>query len=235
MMSSGRTQAIVTNDDGFDAPGIRALIEALQGLVEIVVIAPASPKSGCGHAVSTHAPIAIDERSPGQFAIDGTPADCVRLGLAFLAPSARLVLSGINAGGNLGVDVHHSGTVAAAREGALRGLECLAVSQYIARGRPIDWPRAAALARSAIERWLGVPHDPGTYWNVNLPALDPEVSEPETVECPLDLSPIIAEYRREGAAATFISNYHARPRIPGGDIDVCFTGKVAVSKLALGT
>src|SRR4051794_39363931 len=104
---------LLTNDDGIAAPGLLALESAVRHLgAEFVVVAPASVCSGCGHRVTTDGTIRVEERTPGRFAVEGTPADCVRLALHALATGVDWVLSGINAGGNLGADVYHSGTVA---------------------------------------------------------------------------------------------------------------------------
>ena len=110
---------LLTNDDGIDAPGIEALWQVVEG--DGTIVAPQQQHSGCGHTVTVNAPIAVAQRSPQHYAVGGTPADCVRLGLQHLYPKAQLVLSGINAGGNLGTDVYMSGTVAAVREAALLG------------------------------------------------------------------------------------------------------------------
>ena len=134
MLSDGSRLLMLTNDDGVDAPGLGALGAAAEGLGELRVIAPSGPFSGCGHVVTTDRPIGVARRDGGVFAVDGTPADCVRLAMHHLAPEASWVLSGINAGGNLGTDVHHSGTVAAVREGVIHGRPGIAVSHYIARG-----------------------------------------------------------------------------------------------------
>src|SRR5262245_38460098 len=107
---------LLTNDDGIDAPGIQALVQAAQALGEPVVVAPMQAHSGCSHRVTTEEPIRVQQRSPSSYAVEGTPADCVRLALHSIAPETTWVLSGINAGGNLGADVHISGTVAAVRE-----------------------------------------------------------------------------------------------------------------------
>ena len=144
---------LLTNDDGIDAPGIRALWQAAARRGGCRIVAPSGPVSGCGHQVTTHAPIRIDRRAGDAWAIDGTPVDCVRLALHGLVPDPDWVLSGINAGGNLGTDVYHSGTVAAVREAAIRGRPGIAVSHYIARGRPIDWDRAACVDGRAC--WIG--------------------------------------------------------------------------------
>jgi 5'-nucleotidase len=224
---------ILTNDDGIDAPGLGALREAASGLGEAAVIAPAGPQSGCGHAVTTHAPFRVEARGAGAFAVEGTPADCVRLGLHHLAPGASWVLSGINAGGNLGADVFHSGTVAAAREAVLHGRPAIAVSQYIHKGRPIDWALAARLARGVIGPLLEAPWEPGTFWNVNLPHPGPGAPVPRVVACPIDPSPLPLDYRVELGTCEYRGVYRDRARVPGGDVAVCFGGDVAVSLVRL--
>src|SRR5204862_6181773 len=107
---------LLTNDDGILAPGLQALLETARQLGDPLVVAPVEAQSGCSHRVTTDGPLSVERREPGRYAIDGTPADCVRVGLHRLAPDSAWVLSGINAGGNLGAAVWHSGTVAAARE-----------------------------------------------------------------------------------------------------------------------
>src|SRR5271165_5795139 len=134
---------VLTNDDGIAAPGLQALLQAADGLGRCRTIAPCRPLSGCGNQVTTHQPIRITPDGHGHLAVAGTPADCIRLAIFSLATEVRWVLSGINAGGNLGADVYSSGTVAAVREAAIRGVPGIVVSHYIARGRVIDWPRAA--------------------------------------------------------------------------------------------
>ncbi len=220
---------LLTNDDGVDAPGLSALREASRSEGRIVIVAPRGPFSGCGHRVTTHAPIGVERRVTDCFAIDGTPADCVRLALHHLVPEAGWVLSGINAGGNLGTDVHHSGTVAAVREGVIHGRPGIAFSHYIARGRAIDWVRAGGWAGRVLRLLLARPWEPGTFWNVNLPHLEPDDPEPEIVFCPLDPSPLPLRYRLEGDVAHYSGDYHARERRPSSDVDVCFRGEIAVS------
>src|SRR5581483_254853 len=122
--------------------GLHTLAEAAAPLGRLAVVAPCSHLSGCGHRVTTNDPILVSRRGQACWAIDGTPADCVRVALARLAPDVTWVLSGLNEGGNLGADVYHSGTVAAAREAALHGRPSIAFSHYRKRGREIDWPRA---------------------------------------------------------------------------------------------
>src|SRR5262249_28696264 len=103
---------LLTNDDGIAADGLAALEAAARPRGELTVAPPLHVCSGCGHRVTTGTPLRVEEHGPGRFAVDGTPADCVRVALHALGGGFDFVLSGINAGGNLGADVFHSGTVA---------------------------------------------------------------------------------------------------------------------------
>lgn len=120
---------IITNDDGIDAPGIRALQRAIPQTTTIV--APSKHLSGCGHQVTTNRGMKLEKRSVTEYALDGTPADCTRMAITNIAKNTKLVLSGINAGGNLGTDVYISGTVAAVREAAIHGIPGIAISHWI--------------------------------------------------------------------------------------------------------
>ncbi len=224
---------VLTNDDGIDAPGMQALLQAASGLGRCRVIAPCGPLSGCGHQVTTHQPIRITPDGQGHLAVAGTPADCIRLAIFSLATEVRWVLSGINAGGNLGTDVHSSGTVAAVREAAIRGVPGIAVSHLIARGRAIDWPRAAVWTSRVLRRLMAEPCEPGTFWNVNLPHPAPGSAEPEIILCPLDASPLPLDYRIEAGMATYTGDYQSRTRRPGADVAVCFGGQIAVTQIRL--
>lgn len=229
--TAGRQSPIflLTNDDGYDAPGILALRRAVEGMGECRVIAPLAAESGCGHRVTTHETLRVTRRDDGVLAVSGTPADCVRLGRHHLAADAQWVFSGINAGGNLGADIHHSGTVAAVREGAMRGLPGVAVSQYVARGRAIDWSRAERWTRKVIAELLARPCPPGAFWNVNLPSLEPGEPDPELVYCPIDPSPLPLDFAIELDGAVYRGDYHGRCRREAADVDVCFGGRIAVS------
>ena len=143
---------ILTNDDGWDAPGLAALRRASAALGPCRVVAPSGPVSGCGHRVTTDVPLLVTRPDEDCLAVAGTPADCVRLALHHLAPEPSWVLAGINAGGNLGTDIHYSGTVAAVREAVIHGVPGIALSHYIARGRPVDWDRAARWAEVVLRR-----------------------------------------------------------------------------------
>jgi 5'-nucleotidase len=224
---------LLTNDDGIDAEGIAALATAAATVGDPVVIAPAEAHSGCSHRVTTGDGIRVAMNRPGRWTVYGTPADCVRLGLHGLAPDAAWVLAGINHGGNLGADVYHSGTVAAVREAVLHGKPGIAVSQYHKRNRPIDWPLAARWVARLLSELIAQPWTPGTLWSVNLPHLDPGADDPPIVYCPLDPSPLPLSFRRDGEMHFYDGNYHDRARRPGCDVDVCFSGKIAVTRLML--
>ena len=222
---------LLTNDDGIDAPGLAALAAVAAAHGQLTWVAPHTHLSGCGHRVTTDGPIRLMQRDAGRWAIDGTPADCVRVALAKVAPDVAWVLSGMNHGGNLGADVHHSGTVAAVREAALRGRPGIAFSHYRKRGLDIDWSRASDWVRRVLDDLLPRPIEPGAFWNVNFPHLREGEPEPRIVHCPLDPSPLPLGFRVEGDSFHYEADYHARPRRTGHDVAACFQGDIAVSKL----
>ena len=229
------SRLLLTNDDGIDAPGIAALARAVERFErELIVVAPMGACSGCGHSVTTDRPVRLEPRGEGRFAVDGLPADCVRLGLHALNKNADWVLSGINAGGNLGADVWLSGTVAAAREAVLHGVPSIAFSHYIARGRRIDWDWAAEQVARVIPALMARGPIPGALWNVNLPHPEPGGRSPRIVLCPVDPHPLPLSYRHEGDDAhRYDGDYHTRARAAGADVDVCFGGDIAVSLVPL--
>lgn len=161
---------LLTNDDGVHAPGLAALAEALEPLGEVFVLAPEREQSACGHALTLHRPLRAHRLAPRRFAVNGTPSDCVNLGvLGFLPERPVLMVSGINHGPNLGDDVTYSGTVSAAMEGTLLGVPSIAVSLMDGG----DLAAAGRVARLIAMRVLvdGLP--PKTLLNVNVPARAP--------------------------------------------------------------
>jgi 5'-nucleotidase len=224
---------ILTNDDGIDAPGIQALYEAAHQVGEVIVVAPAVAHSGCSHRVTTHGPIRVRQVGPNRYAVEATPADCVRVALHRFGPEPAWVLSGVNEGGNLGADVHHSGTVAAVREAVLHGWTGAAFSQYKRKGLAIDWKQVAERVLPLLRELTARPEDPGVYWNVNLPHLEPGTPPPESVFCPLDPSPLPLSFHLEDEHLHYNGDYHGRRRVSGSDVDVCFGGRIAVTRLRL--
>lgn len=225
---------ILTNDDGIDAPGIRALLKAVSQFdSNATIVAPQAPHSGCGHQVTTTKPIHVEQRSTVEYAIAGTPADCVRIALNHLVPDARWVLSGINEGGNLGSDVYISGTVAAVREAAFYRLPGVAISQYRQGGRAIDWTFAAQLTTHVLQILFDRLWEPGTFWNVNLPHLAQATPMPEIVFCLPCTQPLPGNYRIDGDSFYYAGEYAKRRRDAGSDVDVCFSDRIAITRITL--
>jgi len=152
---------MVTNDDGIHASGIRALAEAMAELGTVTVVAPDRERSAAGHSLTLHSPLRIFELHKGWYAVDGTPTDCVNMGIHNMLPLIPdLVVSGINHGANLGDDVTYSGTVAAAMEANLMGIPAIAFS--LATHDPSDhFVDAAQIAVQVARRVIanGLPPD----------------------------------------------------------------------------
>jgi 5'-nucleotidase len=222
---------LVTNDDGWDAPGLAALKTIAAELGEVHVLAPREPHSYAGHRVTTDATLFLEETAPGEFTLTGTPADCVRVGLTSLFEGIDVVLAGINRGGNLGADLFISGTVAAAREAALLGRPAIAISQFLKRGLAHDWNQSRELARPVIASLLREGCPSKGYWNVNLPHVAD--GTPATVLCDPDNEPLDVRFERVGGEVRYAGSYPARPRTPGRDVEHCFGGSITVSRLQL--
>ena len=164
---------LLSNDDGYDAPGLRALTDALRPLGEIIVAAPTFEQSGKGHGLTLREPIAVSERKQPNgttwYSIEAPPATCVRLALeSLLRRRPDVVISGINRGDNLGITVYHSGTVGAAREAAIVGLPAIAVS--IRGDAPETYAAAASFVRTLVEQLRAKQAlQPGLFLNVNVP------------------------------------------------------------------
>ena len=160
---------LVTNDDGVDAEGLRALEEAMQPLGNVVVVAPDSEQSGVGHGISLHNPLRVRRHGDDRYSVSGTPADCVYFALnELLDETPDLCVSGINHGANLADDLIYSGTVAGAREATLCDVPAVAVS--LATYRPEEFSVAAdfsaRIAGDVLDR--GLPRD--VLLNVNVPS-----------------------------------------------------------------
>lgn len=174
-----RGTIVITNDDGYDAPGIHTAYRAVCRLGRAVVVAPRTERSACSHAITLRNPIHVERRVHDEFGpmfiVDGTPADCVRLAYAELIEAPiGLVISGINNGANAGVDVHYSGTVAGAREGAILRIPAVAVSQARRGGLDVDWPLAREAAASIVHDLVETSLPGPGFWNINFPAPIPD-------------------------------------------------------------
>lgn len=225
---------LLTNDDGYRADGIAALRRAASEFGGTVVVAPEKGHSGCGHQVTDKSLIRVEQGPGDVHIVYGTPADCTRLGLLQLAPDVDWVLSGINEGANLAGDVYMSGTVAAAREAALSGKRAIAFSQYLRQPEYMqDWSRTIKWTQRILAELLPQELPPGQFWNVNFPALKPDDPEPDIVYCPHDVSQIDLNYDWNDEGAIYRGQFRLRGSRPGCDIQVCFSGNIAISKLSL--
>ena len=162
---------LLCNDDGIHSEGLRALEEALAPFGTIYVVAPDREQSAASHAVTLQRPLRVEQLGPRRFAVDGTPTDCVLLAVNGLLREERpdFVISGINRGHNLADDVHYSGTVSAAMEATLLGIQAIAVS--LGGNEPWDFGPAAAFTAELLHslRHMTLPRN--TLLNVNVPPL----------------------------------------------------------------
>lgn len=163
-------QILVSNDDGVKAAGIEALAEQLKTIANVQVIAPDRNKSAASNALTLDKPLSSYVHENGYISIDGTPTDCVNLGVAgIFGVIPDVIVSGINAGANLGDDVLYSGTVAAAMEGRTLGLPGIAIS--VVSAHPSHYDTAAIIARDLVEELKSLNVAPRTVLNVNVPDL----------------------------------------------------------------
>jgi len=171
---SDRPILLLTNDDGVHAVGLKVLREALLPLGHVVVVAPTREQSATSHSITIDRPLRHLEHATDVHSIDGTPADCVYLALfepRFLSRRPDAIVSGVNHGSNVGSAVFYSGTIAGAREGALRGIPGIAFSN----GGDMDAPWIAHHVHDMVARFLNAPKPPGhaPLVNVNFPKTDP--------------------------------------------------------------
>ena len=228
-------KVLLTNDDGWDAPGLESLVGVASKFAEVWVVAPLKQQSGISHQLTFEQVMDFSERGPRTFSLDGTPADCVRVGLTQLEQEFDWVLSGVNNGGNLGTDVYVSGTVAGAREAVLLGTRAIALSQHRRRyGDPFDWTASAMMTEKVLAEFLPQTLSGRVLLNVNLP--DIPVAEARQVamqEWPLDLNPLPLQYDKTESGFIYSGRYNDRPRKPDHDIARCFGGEIAFTHLSV--
>jgi 5'-nucleotidase len=162
---------LISNDDGLDATGIRHLAEQIGSHVDrVTLVAPDRDRSGASNSLTLDQPIRVERRKSNVFKVFGTPTDCVHIGITgLLDDEPDMVISGINAGANLGDDVLYSGTVAAAMEGRFLGLPAMAVSLVYDNGSPRHYDSAARAAGILMKRLLEEPLPADTILSVNVP------------------------------------------------------------------
>jgi 5'-nucleotidase len=159
---------LVSNDDGYFAPGIQALAAAIMPLAEVVVVAPERDRSGSSNSLTLDRPLTVRQAPNGYFFVNGTPTDCVHLAVTGLLDTLPdMVISGINHGANMGDDTIYSGTVAAATEGFLLGIPSIAVS--LSGSGEGHFESAAAVVVKVVERFRAHPLDAAVLLNINVP------------------------------------------------------------------
>jgi 5'-nucleotidase len=219
---------LLTNDDGIRAPGLVAMYRALSGLGEVQVVAPETVQSATGHGITLSAPlltqrVAVEGTFTGT-SVDGRPADCVKLAVAKLMPrQPDLVVSGMNSGANVGINVIYSGTVAAAIEAAFLGLPAVAVSLYLRNHIPIDYARSAGLARQIIDQALAAGLKAGQVISVNIPPLLPDQQPTGVKVCRQCVRPWVDTYeeRKDPRGRPYFWNSSVFTLVPGEqDTDV---------------
>lgn len=245
---------LLTNDDGILSPGLTVMASVLQRFGEVCIAAPADEQSGVGPAITFLNPLNVKKAfRSGRFwgyAVEGTPVDCVKIGIDQLAGGRPdLLVSGINNGLNVGINVLYSGTVAAVQEGAWQGIPSVAVSTQFADSRPgAKIGRAAEIAGALIEKLLTRPHTPGTLYNINIPfsALTDD-SERVAAIVPLDMTPHWGAYEKRydpiNRPYYWLSdrpnpnpsdaNEALTPTVASTDYGAVASGKIAVTPLSV--
>jgi len=232
---------LLTNDDGIYAPGLRALRLELLKLGSVVVVAPATEQSAAGHSVTLLNPLLVSEVFEDNratfigWAVEGRPADCVKLALLELLPDPPdVIISGLNAGSNAGINVLYSGTVAAAIEGAFYRRTAIAVSlEYDQKIH--DFPGAARYARQVIEQILAHAPPQGSLYNVNIPVLERGPVKGVKV-MPQNVSPYFEKFDRRvnprGRTYFWASpDFLCPDPHPGSDVEALNDGYITVTPL----
>jgi 5'-nucleotidase len=229
-----RPRILVTNDDGYRAEGIQVLTEALESLGEVWVIAPDGEQSAVSHALTLERPLRVRAVGERRLVVDGTPTDCITLGLSSLMDGCPpdVVVSGINRGANMGVDVHYSGTVSAAFEGVILGTPAIAVSQVVGNG--MSWNAAAEVARE-LTAWVlehGLPKE--TLLNVNVPLSPPRGLRLTRLGVRRYTEGVLKQRDPRGKTIYWIGGGEpVWERIPGTDFNEVGNGWISVTPLHL--
>lgn len=224
---------LITNDDGWGAPGIQSLETVAKEFGDVWTLAPEAPMSGISHQLTTGEPMTLAQRDTQSFSLTGKPADCARVGLTQLDIQFDWILSGINYGANLGADIPVSGTVAAVREASFFGCRGIAISQFLNGMRePFEWQLSEQLVRRLLPSLLNSPIGNCRWFNVNLPDTQGHsVDDVEFVKTVADSNPLPATYKSlDNNQILYNGNYQNRTRTPGSDVDVSFGGSVSITQ-----
>ena len=170
---------LVSNDDGIFAPGVYTLVSVLKNFAQVTVVCPDSQKSGFGHSITVSKPIRPRKVNLMEdvlaYQVDGTPADCIKIALEKLCPSMPdLVISGVNAGANVGQDIYYSGTIGAAREAAMYGIPAMAFSLARDDREQLDFEKSKTILYALLEKLLTLSIPKHEFLNINLPCLSNE-------------------------------------------------------------
>lgn len=233
-----RPLILLSNDDGHAASGLIAVRDALTAHADVVVCAPEVNQSATSHSLSLHRVLRLRQAAPGVFALDGTPADCIYVALhagsRVLPRRPDLVVSGMNHGLNLGSDVFYSGTVAAAREGALRGIPAIALSADHGAAGAAAAALGAELAL-ALHRASGqLPRSPAALLNVNIPAGSRWTVRATRIGSRLYTEDVVFRDDPRGREYLWIGGAGVRhDHVPGSDTEAFDEGVVSITPLTL--
>jgi 5'-nucleotidase len=233
------SKLLLTNDDGFDAPGLRILTEVAQELAEEVwIVAPNYDQSGTSHSLSLHSPLRVSQKDERRYSVSGTPGDCVAMAVRHLMLSGRpdLILSGINRGANLGIETVFSGTVGAAMTGMLLGVPSIALSQAFSDRNAVRWDTARALAPKVIRQFAKGAWSQGSILNINFP--DIPLSEVGPIEVTTQGTGLMEDVDLVSGIDPRSLEYHwlhlrrsAREDTPGSETFAIGHGRVSVTPL----
>ncbi|WP_126444463.1 5'/3'-nucleotidase SurE [Sulfuricystis multivorans] len=227
---------LLSNDDGYSAPGLSALAAALQDLGQVTVVAPERNRSGASNSLTLDRPLLLKTAENGFHYVNGTPSDCVHLAVTGMLPQEPdMVISGINLGANMGDDTIYSGTVAAAMEGYLLGIPALAVSLASFAGRHFE--TAARVVRALVERLHARPFPEPVLLNVNVPDRpQAELSGWEVTRLGRrhKAEPVVKQVSPRGDTVYWIGPAGAAADAgPGTDFHAVAQGRVSITPLAI--
>ncbi|MBO9576385.1 MAG: 5'/3'-nucleotidase SurE [Sphingobium sp.] len=232
---------LLTNDDGYHAPGLKVLEEIARTLSDdIWVVAPQEEQSAAGHSLTISRPLRIRQHGEKRYGISGTPTDAVMMAIGHLMKDARpdLILSGVNRGANLAEDVTYSGTVSAAMEGAIMGVRSIALSQVYARegmGDDIPFSAAAAWGERVVRALIAQPARSKTLINVNFPAIPADEVKGIKVARQgfhdVERNRIVSCVDPRGYPYFWFGLDHSDAAPQGSDLEACSQGYVTVTPL----